>query len=184
MRKVVAGLFISLDGVVESPDQWQFDVFDDAMGAAIFEQVATQDAALMGRVTYDEWRTYWPNATSDEDFAKFINTVPKYIVSNTLDDVSWGDYKTVNLIKGDPTAEVTRLKQQPGKTIAVLGSPTLVNSLLYKGLLDELLLMIHPVVVGKGKRLFNDGDALKRLKLVESKISSTGVPILRYVPRE
>ena len=178
MRKVVAGLFISLDGVVESPDQWQFDHFDEDMAAGMSAQLATQDAVLLGRVTYAEWASYWPTA-ADEPFASYINNVPKLVVSTTLKKVEW---KNSTLIKGDLAEAIARLKQQPGKSIGVAGSPTLVRSLLNSGLLDELILMIHPVIVGKGKRLFQDGDALKRLKLVNSKTTRTGVLIVTYQP--
>lgn len=183
MRKVVSSLFISLDGVAEAPDQWQFDVFDEDMGAAVIEPLQEQDAYLLGRVTYQEWATYWPTAT-DEPFASLFNNTPKYVVSTTLDKVEWGKWDKISLLKGDLAQEITRLKQQPGKTIGVGGSPTLVRSLLYNGLLDELTLMIHPVVVGKGKRLFNDGNDLKRLKLVNSKVTGSGVAILTYQPRQ
>ena len=179
MRKVVSGLFISLDGVVEAPNEWQFDNFDAEMAASLGEYITTVDTVLLGRVTYQEWASYWPTAT-DEPFASHINNTPKYVVSTTLDKVEW---KNSTLIRGASlTSEIARLKQQPGKDIGVEGSPTLVRSLLQNGLLDELTLMIHPVVVGHGKRLFNDGKELKRLKLVSSKITSTGVAILTYQP--
>jgi dihydrofolate reductase len=179
MRKVVSGLFISLDGVTESPDKWQFDNFDAEMAASMGEFIVTVDTVLMGRVTYQEWEPYWPTS-SDEPFASFINNTPKYIVSSTLDKVEW---KNSMLIRGSSLAgEIARLKQLPGKNIGVTGSPSLVRSLLQNGLLDELTLMVHPVVVGRGKRLFNDGSDLKRLKLVDSQITSTGVAILTYQP--
>ena len=179
MRKVVAGLFISLDGVTESPDQWQFDHFDDGMMAAMTAQMAEQDAVLLGRVTYQEWADYWPTST-DEPFASYINTIPKHVVSTTLDSVEW-EHST--LIKGDLSEAIATLKQQPGRNIGVAGSPTLVRSLLQLDLLDELTLMVHPVVAGHGKRLFSDDDDLKRLSLVASKTTPTGVAILTYQPR-
>jgi dihydrofolate reductase len=141
-------------------------------------QLDAQDSVLLGRVTYQDWADYWPTST-DEPFASFINSTPKYVVSTTLDKVEW---QNSTLIKGDFVEEINRLKQQPGKNIGVAGSPTLVYSLLQAGLLDELILMIHPVVAGKGKRLFKDGSELKRLKLVGSKTTSTGVAILTYQP--
>ena len=181
MRKVVAGLFISLDGVTESPDQWQFDHFDEDMMAAMGSHIASEDTLLLGRVTYQEWASYWPTST-DEPYASHINSAPKYVVSTTLDKVEWGKWDNATLIRGNLAEEITRLKQQPGKNIGVAGSPTLVRSLLQDDLLDELTLMIHPVVVGRGKRLFKDGDALKRLKLVYSKPTRTGVLIVTYQP--
>ena len=179
MRKLVSWLFISLDGVVEAPNEWQFDVFDDDMIAALTAQMDAEDATLMGRVTYQEWLPYWPTST-DEPYASHINNMPKYIVSTTLDQVEWGKWKKPTLIKGNLGKEITKLKKQPGKNISVGGSPTLVRSLLQENLLDELKLMVHPVIVGHGKRLFTDEMDLKRLKLIDSKTTGTGVVILTY----
>src|SRR5258707_6836043 len=150
MRKVVAGLFITLDGVVESPDTWQ-EHFDEDMGQAMMEQLASQDAVLLGRVTYQEWASYWPTAT-DEPFASFINSTPKYVFSSTLESVE--AWQNSTLVKGDLSQEIARLKQQPGKNISTSGIPTLVRSLLEHGLPDELILLIQPVVAGIGKRPF------------------------------
>ena len=180
MRQVVSGLFVALDGVAESPDQWQFE-FDAEMAASLGEQIARADTILLGRVTYQEWAEYWPTAT-DEPFASFINTTPKYVVSTTLDQVAWGDFNNVTLIKANLADELARLKQQPGQDILVTGSPTLVESLLHADLLDELILLVHPVVAGQGKRLFKDGRALKRLNLVDATRTSSGVAILTYRP--
>ena len=181
MRKVVSWLFISLDGVVEAPNEWQFDVFDDTMIADLASQTGEEDAILMGRVSYQEWASYWPTST-DEPYASHINNTPKYVVSTTLDDVAWGKWEKPTLIKGNLAKEINKLKQQPGKDIGVGGSPTLVRSLLQEGLLDEFKLMIHPVLVGKGKRLFTEDVDLKRLQLVTSKVTGTGVVILTYQP--
>lgn len=181
MRKVNAGLFISVDGVVESPNQWQFDSFDDDMTAAMTAHLAAEDTILLGRVTYQEWIHYWPTS-ADEPYASHINNTPKYIVSTTLEKVEWGKWQNISLIKGNLAEAIGRLKQQPGKNIGVGGSPTLVRSLLQADLLDELTLMIHPVVVGSGKRLFEGEGALKRLKLVASKTTGSGVSILTYQP--
>jgi dihydrofolate reductase len=181
MRKVNAGLFISLDGVTESPDQWQFDSFDDDMMATLEAHIAAEDTILLGRVTYQDWTQYWPTAT-DEPYASHINNAPKYVVSTTLDTVAWGTWENISLIKGDLAEAIARLKQQPGKNIGVAGSPTLVRTLLQADLLDELTLMIHPVVVGSGKRLFEGQGGLKRLKLVATKTTKSGVSILTYQP--
>ena len=181
MRKVISGLFISLDGVTEAPGQWQFDVFDADMGAAMAAHLAAEDTILLGRRTYQEWAPYWPTSTY-EPYASHINNTPKYVVSTTLDDVHWGDYDTVSLIKGSPAETIARLKQQPGKNIGIAGSSTLVRSLLQADLIDELTLMIHPVIVGHGKRLF-DGGELKRLQLLGSMMTGSGVAFLTYHPR-
>lgn len=178
MRNITAGLFISVDGVVEAPNEWQGDVWDEIMSAAMNAMLEKQDAMLLGRVTYQDWAGYWPTST-DEPFATYINSIPKYVVSTTLDTVEW---QNSTLLQGDLASALGDLKQQPGGNIGVSGSPALVQSLLQAGLLDELVLMIHPVVVGKGKRLFSDGNALKRLTLVDSKTSSTGVVIATYQP--
>jgi len=178
MRNVIAGLFISLDGVTESPNEWQFDHFDAEMAASMGTHIAAEDTVLLGRVTNQEWAPYWPTST-DEPYASHINNTPKFVVSTTLDKVEW-EHST--LIKGSLTEKIMKLKQQPGKNIGVAGSPTLVQSLLQNDLLDELILMIHPVAVGRGKRLFKDGNDLKRLKLVGSMTTSTGVLIVTYQP--
>jgi dihydrofolate reductase len=180
MRKVIAGLFISLDGVVESPEKWHFLYFNDEMMEAVGSQMAASDAMLLGRVTYQEFAAYWPGVSAEDDpIAAVMNNTPKYVVSTTLDAAEW---QNSTLIKGNIAEEITKLKQQPGKNIGITGSPTLVDSLLQDDLLDELRLLVHPVVVGSGKRLFKDGGDLKRLKLVDSKTFSTGVLSLIYQP--
>jgi dihydrofolate reductase len=178
MRKVVAGLFISLDGVTEAPNKWQFDNFDEDMAAAMSTHIAAEDTILLGRVTYQEWAPYWPTS-QDEPYASHINNTPKYVISTTLDKVEWGNFDNIALIKRNLGDELAKLKQQPGKHIGVAGSPTLVRSLLQNNQLDELTLMIHPVVVGSGKRLFSDGE-LMRLKLLTSNTTRSGVLIATY----
>jgi dihydrofolate reductase len=180
MRKVVAGLFMSLDGVVESPEKWQFDHFDSEMMMRMGAQIEAEDTVLLGRKTYQEWAAFWPTS-KDEPFASHINNMPKYVASTTLETVDW---QNSFLIKGPLFDEIARLKQLPGKNIGVAGSATLIYSLLLTDLLDELTLMIHPVVVGKGRRFFKDGSILKRLRLVDSQITSTGVVIVTYQPRK
>src|SRR6266540_5417693 len=180
MRKVVSWLFISLDGVVEAPNEWQFDVMDDDMLAAITSQSDAEDTILFGRVTYQDFAPYWPTST-DEPYASHINNMPKYVVSTTLDKVEWGKWEKPTLIKGNLAKEIAKLKQGSGKNIGVSGSPTLVRSLLQENLLDELTLMVHPVLVGHGKRLFNEGD-LTKLKLVDSKVTGAGVVVATYQP--
>jgi len=183
MRKVVSGLFVSLDGVVQAPNEWQFDHFDEGMMKSMMEQLGAGDTVLMGRTTYQEWAGYWPTAT-DEPFASFINGVPKYVASTTLDQVVWGKYDNVTLIKGSLADQLATLKSKPGKNILVTGSPTLVRSLIQNDQLDQLILMIHPVVVGKGKRLFAEGGPLKRLRLTATETTPTGVLIASYTRRD
>jgi dihydrofolate reductase len=180
MRNVVASLFISLDGVTEEPSNWQFE-FDNDMMAMLNSEIAGIDTILLGRVTYAYWHAYWPTSTH-EPFASHINNTPKVVVSTTLDKVEWGKWNTITLIHDNLAEKIAKLKQQPGKSIGVSGSPSLVRSLLHSDLLDTLRLWVHPVVAGSGKRLFKDGDALKRLKLVDSKATSSGCAILTYQP--
>ena len=182
MRKVASWLFLSLDGVAEAPGEWQPpEIFDETMIADLNAQMGAEDAMLLGRVSYQEWAQYWPTST-DEPYASHINNLPKYVVSTTLDKVEWGKWAKPTLIKGNLAEEIAKLKAQPGKNIGVGGSPTLVRSLLQADVLDELKLMIHPIVVGSGKRLFPDGGELKKMKLIDSKTTSTGVVIVTYQP--
>jgi dihydrofolate reductase len=179
MRKVIASLFSTLDGVVEAPNEWQF-AFDDEMGAAMSRTLDALDAVLLGRVTYTEWAGYWPTST-DEPFASWINRTPKYVASTTLDSVD--EWPNSTLIRGSVADFVSELRQQDGGTIGTAGSPTLVRTMFDQGLLDELTLLIHPVVAGGGrKRLFADDAALTRLELVESQPTSSGVLIATYRP--
>ncbi len=181
MRNVVSGLFISLDGVTEAPNKWQFNNFDEDMMAAMNAHIEAEDTVLLGRVTYQEWAPYWPTR-SNEPYGGHINKVPKYVASKTLKETPWGNFNNATLIKGNVAEEIARLKRQPGKNIGVAGSPTLVRSLLKDDLVDELVLMVHPVVAGQGKRLFTGDFPLKRMKLTQSEITRTGVAILRYIP--
>lgn len=182
MRKVVSGLFVSLDGVAESPDQWQF-AFDEEMGAALAQSLEKADTILLGRVSFTEWAGYWPTVTSgdDADFAKWINNSPKYVVSSTLDGVD--EWANSTLVDGDLASAIAQLKAGEGKDITVAGSPTLVRSLLELDLLDELVLLIHPVVAGQGrKKLFADDATMKKLELVSAQPTSSGVIIATYRP--
>jgi dihydrofolate reductase len=177
MRKIVSGLFITLDGVVESPDKWQFPYFNEEMGQVVTSQMDAADAMLLGRRTYEEFASYWPTADADDPFTARMNNTPKYVASTTLDTVEW---QNSTLIKGNVVEELTKLKQQPGKNIGMTGSATLVRSLLRDNLLDELVLLVHPLVVGSGKRLFPDGGDPVALTLVDSQTFGTGVLCLTY----
>ena len=182
MRKVVAYEFISLDGVIEAPDQWHFPYFDEEMGEAIGEGFAASDAMLMGRVNYEGWAAYWPEQDPEENpVADTMNGRRRYVVSTTLEEpLEWNNS---TLIKGNEFAEEIRnLKGQEGKDIAISGGPTLVRSLLDHGLLDELRLFVHPIVVGSGRRLFEDEAESRPLELVDSKTFKTGVLYLTYRP--
>ena len=181
MRKIVAAEFLSLDGVMESPEQWHFAYFNDEMGQSIGEGFAASDALLMGRVLYEEWAAYWPNQDPGENpGAETMNGVRKYVVSTTLEEpLRWNN---ATLIRENVAEELSELKRGPGKDIVISGSGALVRSLLEEGLIDVLKLMVHPVVVGGGKRLFEEGEKQTALELVDSKIFSTGVVYLTYRP--
>jgi dihydrofolate reductase len=179
MRKVTAGLFSTIDGVVQAPDQWQ-TAFDDEMGAVLSHMLEEQDAVLLGRVTFTEWAGYWPTST-DEPFASWINSTPKYVASSTLDSIDGWSNST--LIKGSVADFVRELREQPGGAIGTAGSPSLVRSLVEEGLIDELTLMISPVVAGGGrKRLFPVDSPQHRFELVEAKPTSSGTIIATYRP--
>jgi dihydrofolate reductase len=179
MRKIVAALHMSLNGVVESPDTWVFPhgYSNEEMGQEIGSSMAGSDAMLLGRVTYEEFAAHWPQQTGD--IADFMNNTPKLVVSNTLSTAEW---RNSTLIGGDAAEELAKLKQQPGKNINVVGSATLVRSLLHESLLDELKLLVCPILVGSGRRLFEDGGAEVPLRLVDAKTFSTGVQSLTYTP--
>jgi dihydrofolate reductase len=184
MRKVVVSEFVSLDGVFETPDQWHFPYFNDEMGQEIEAAMGQADAMLMGRVLYEEWADFWPQQDPEENpVAVRMNEVRKYVVSTTL--VEPLEWQNSTLIKGNEFAEeIAELKRQPGKDISISGSGGLVRSLLREGLIDELRLMVHPVVVGSGKRLFGeDGDRIA-LELVDSKTFPRGVVYLTYRPAQ
>jgi dihydrofolate reductase len=181
MRKVIVSEFVSLDGMMESPDQWHFPYFNDEMGQAIRSAMAEADAMLMGRVLYEEWAAFWPNQDPDENpVAARMNGVRKYVVSTTLEEPL--EWQNSTLIGANVAEEISRLKEQPGKDISISGSGTLVQSLLRDDLIDELRLMVHPIVLGSGKRLFADEGDRKPLELVDSKTFSTGVVYLTYKP--
>jgi dihydrofolate reductase len=179
MRKIVAGLIMSLDGVVGDPQDWHFPYLNDEFGAAIGAQTEGADTLLLGRVTYEGFAEYWPQQGDDVPLATRMNTVPKLVASTTLKTVAW---QNSTLIAGDVAEELTKLKAQPGKNISITGSIKLVRSLLRAGVLDELMLLVHPIVVGKGLKLFEEIDEQIPLKLAESKTFSTGVLCLTYVP--
>ena len=179
MRKLIAVEMLSLDGVMESPEEWAFSYANDEMEEANAAGMASSDALLMGRVTYEQMAAFWPNQPGGTPMVDYINGVPKFVVSTTLEGADWSNSA---LIEGNVAEEISALKRQPGKNVTIVGSAALVRSLLREGLLDELGLMVHPVVLGRGKRLFEDGGDPKGLELVDSKTFSTGVVSLAYRP--
>lgn len=175
MRKLVVTEFLSLDGVMENPG-WTFPYWNDEIAAFKGEETAAADALLLGRVTYEGFAAAWPN--SEDEGAPYFNSVTKYVVSTTLDRADWNNSY---LIKSDVVAEITRLKEQPGQDIFVHGSGKLVQTLLQHDLVDRLRLLVYPVVLGAGQRLFEDGTT-GTFKLVESHVFSGGVVGLIYEP--
>ncbi len=179
MRNIAAGLFISLDGVVEAPDQWGFQFMNEELSQGITAGISQADSVLLGRRTYLEFAQLWPGQGSQVPMADFLNKSPKYVVSSTLDRLDW---QPAIMIKGDVVKEVTRIKEMPGKTIQVPGSPGLVRFLLANGLLDVLSLSICPVVVGSGMRLFDATTKMMNLRLAHSTVLSNGVIGATYTP--
>ena len=185
MKKITAGLFISLDGVVEAPDQWHFPYFNEEMGAAVDASLGAADTMLFGRKTYDSFAGAWPEREAaggeDADFATKLGDARKIVVSNKKLDFTW---RNSEQLEGDLVEAVTALKNEPGGTIALSGSVSVVRQLLAAGLLDELHLLVHPIAVRKGMRLFDEGENPIPLRLISSETFETGVLNLVYEPAE
>ena len=186
MRKIISNLFISLDGVVEEPGDWHFPYFNDEMGAAVDAVLGNADTLLLGRKTYDDHAGAWPQLEAaggeDAEFAKALGDARKLVVSRQRPELTW---RNSELLQGDLVEAVTALKQQPGDAhIAMSGSISVVRQLLAAGLLDELRLLVHPIAVRRGMRLFDEGDTPIPLRLLSSEAFSTGVLSLVYGPAE
>jgi dihydrofolate reductase len=184
MRKITAGLFIALDGVVEAPDQWHFPYFNDEMGAAVGGQLGVADTILLGRETYDSFAGAWPDREvgggADAEFAKTLGDTRKIVVSRQALQFTW---RNSEQLEGGLVDAVTALKNESGGEIGMSGSVSVVRQLLAAGLLDELHLLVHPIVVGKGMRLFDEGESIP-LKLLSSQTFETGVLYLVYARAE
>jgi dihydrofolate reductase len=164
---------------MEAPDQWHLQFWHDAMGEYKLEEVLTSGALLLGRVTYEGFAEAWPSVTDEVGFAEKMNSMPKFVVSTTLTEAEWNNS---TLIKQNVVDEIANLKKQPGDDVLVAGSADLVHTLMEHDLVDEYRLMVHPIVVGSGKRLFRDGSGAKMLRLVESKALGPNVLNLTYEP--
>jgi dihydrofolate reductase len=175
MRKVVVTEFVSLDGVMEEP-RWTFKYWNDEIAKFKGEESSASDALLLGRVTYQGFAAAWPESKAEG--ADYFNSVRKYVVSTTLDNVEWNNSTLSN---DNIVEEITKLKQQDGQDIAVHGSATLVQTLMQYDLVDRYRLLVYPVIVGKGKRLFKVGTTAT-LKLLESQSFNSGVVALVYDP--
>jgi dihydrofolate reductase len=191
MRKLVVGTFLSLDGVMQAPGSseedaaegfdlggWSMSYWDEAMGGWMDEIMSQPSEMVLGRKTYDIFAGYWPNA-SPEEGAEAMNGTTKHVASRTLSSpLAW---ENSELLEGDAVEALTALKEQDGPDLNVVGSSNLIQSLLAAGLVDEFVLWIFPVVVGKGKRLFGNGAVPQGLKLKDSKVSTSGVILATYV---
>ncbi|QIQ06397.1 dihydrofolate reductase family protein [Streptomyces liangshanensis] len=178
MRKLIVSEFLTADGVMESPHEWHGPYFDDDMAAAVDARMASSDALLLGRTTYEGFAEAWP-AMPDEPGAAHMNGVAKYVVSTTLEKAAWNNS---TIIAGNVAKEIAALKEQDGGDITVMGSATLVRWLLGEGLVDEIELLVDPLIVGHGKRLFEPGTGPLPLRLVSSRTFATGVLHLVYAP--
>jgi dihydrofolate reductase len=186
--RIVVTEFVSLDGVVEAPGGgedfrhggWSFEISRGEEGDKFkLDEALSSDALLLGRVTYDGFAAAWPSR--DGEFADKFNTMPKYVVSSTLEDPEWNNS---TVLSGDVGEEVAKLKREQDGDIVVHGSPRLVQTLIEHDLVDEFRLMVFPVVLGSGKRLFGDTSDKKPLRLVDSKVVGDGVAILVYAPAD
>jgi dihydrofolate reductase len=195
MPRIVVSEFLTLDGVMQAPGDpnedrsggfehggWQLDFFDEIFGKTLTDAFAETGGLLLGRRTYDIFAAYWPNQPDDDQLGGIMNKLPKHVVSTTLDEpLAWENSK---LVQGDVPAAIGELRREHGKDIQVIGSGELVQTLIANGLVDEYRLMIHPIVLGTGKRLFRDGTANTRLQLKQTIPTTTGVLINSYVPAD
>jgi dihydrofolate reductase len=183
MRKLTANVFISLDGVIDGLEDWHFPYFNDEMGAAVDAVFGPADTLLLGRKTYDDHAAAWPHreAAGEEDaeFAKMLGDARKLVVSHQRPELAW---RNSEHLKGDLVEAVTALKNEPGGTITTSGSISVVRQLLAAGLLDELHLLVHPIAVRRGRRLFDEGERPIPLRLLSSEAFTTGVLHLVYGP--
>ncbi len=180
MRKLVLTEFMTLDGIVEDPHKWSFPYWNDDVSAFKTAELLASDAMLLGRVTYEGFAASWPNRDNSDDFTRRMNTYPKHVASRSLKgDLEWNNS---HVIEGDLAKGVVALKEQAGQDIVVHGSPTLARSLMKEGLIDEYHLLVYPVVLGSGKRLFAEALPKDSLKLAESKQLGDTVVALTYVP--
>jgi class 3 adenylate cyclase/dihydrofolate reductase len=188
--RLIVTSYVTLDGVVEAPgfdehrdgrNAWALHVQNEEDGQYNKAQVASADALLLGRKTWQIWAAFWPTATGDDWLRERINNMPKYVVSRTLSRADWNNS---TIISGDVAAEVAKLKAQPGGELVVYGSPELVDELLKHDLVDEYRLLVYPVILGSGKHLFRDRIDVHHLRLVDSRTFTSGVVLLTYVPEQ
>jgi dihydrofolate reductase len=177
--RLVATEYISLDGVFEEPGHWSFPYFDDQAAQFKFEELNATDAQLLGRITYEGFAKAWPTMEGTGDFGVKMNTMPKYVITSTLRNVEWTGSQRIDG-DGNVEDEVRKLKAQPGGDLLLAGSGQLFRALTRAGLIDVYRFMVHPLIVGKGKRLFTDDDPRQELKLVATKTFTKGIVVLEY----
>jgi dihydrofolate reductase len=178
MRKIIWSEYISLDGVVEEPGEWSIPYFSDDLAQYKSDELFASDALLLGRNTYDGFAAAWPTMEEVEgDFAVRMNTLPKYVASTTLQKADWNNS---TIIRENVPEEVAKLKHEPGGTILIGGSAALAISLMRHDLIDEIRMLVHPIVVGTGKRLFEGAKNSIGLKLVDTRAFASGVVALTY----
>lgn len=177
MRTLSASYFMSLDGVIENPQDWHFPTFTPDVAEAALADTGSVGTILLGRVTYQEWLPVWPAQGTSNPMATFLNQTPKYVASRTLGELDWD---STTLIKGDVVDALTAEKAKEGGEIAAFGSGDLVTTLIGAGLVDELRLLVHPVLVGSGRRLFDGGPTPRDAELTESTVFPSGVLRLNY----
>jgi len=176
VRKVIESTLVSADGVIGDPPAWAMEYRDAEVQQEALERLAGTEAMLMGRGTYELFSAVWPGQIGD--FADRMNSIRKYVFSSTLEQADWNNS---TVVRGDAVAEVAKLKQQDGRDLALYGHGRLAQTLLERGLVDELRLSIHPVMVGSGQVLFRDGQK-QALKFAGAKTFGTGVVVLTYQP--
>ena len=177
--RLVATEYLSLDGVFEEPGRWSGPFFNDEAGQFKWAELQASDALLLGRNTYEGFAAAWPTMKGTGEFGEKMNSMTKYVVSSTLDRVDWPGSK---LVTGDVAAEVRKLKKDPGHDLLLSGSAQLFNALMRENLIDLYRFMVHPIMLGKGKRLFADGVDRRVLDLAETKRFGAGIVILEYRP--
>jgi dihydrofolate reductase len=180
VRKLIVTEFISIDGVVGEPHEWHFPFWSDEMGAYKQKEVFSHDGLVLGRNTYDGFAAAWPAYEDEDGFADRMNGMPKYVVSTTLTDPAWNN---TSVIQGDVVAALNDLKAQEGQDLMIAGSVSLINSLVERGVIDEYRLMVHPVVVGKGLRMWQDRETPASFGLASVEHLPNGVMVVTYVPR-
>jgi dihydrofolate reductase len=179
--RLVATEYVSLDGVFEEPGQWSGPFFDDDAAAFKFAELRASDALLLGRRTYEGFAAAWPAMPDTGEFGVKMNGMPKYIVSSTLREVPWSGSR---LVEGDIATAVRNLKQLPGQDLLLAGSAQLFDLLMRENLIDVYRLMVHPVVLGEGLRLFSEANARRTLELADTTVFGTGVVVLEYRPAD